>query len=230
MATYHYDLIISGAGPAGASCAMALEDSGLKIALLDKYEFPRDKICGDFIAAKGVRELIHIKPSLKERFEKFPHKTVNRSTHLFVGKMDPIQIDWVLKSYTIKRELFDNELVQSILETGKIDFFPVQAVKDVEANDEGVSVTTVNGSTFKAKMIIGADGAHSPVAKMLAGYKVDRKHYGGSVRAYYSGVENIDPAINEIYAHKDVLPGYFWLFPISKTEANVGLGMQSRHI
>ncbi len=230
MATHHYDLIISGAGPAGASCAMALEGSGLKIALLDKYEFPRDKICGDFIAAKGVRELISIKPSLKERFEKFPHKVVNRSTQLFVNKMDPIQIDWVLKSYTIKRELFDNELVQSILETGKIDFFPAHAVKDVEVNDQEVSASTAKGDVFKAKMIIGADGAHSPVAKLLAGYKVNRNHYGGSVRAYYSGVENIDPAVNEIYAHKDVLPGYFWLFPISASEANVGVGMQSRYI
>ncbi|MGB0176769.1 MAG: geranylgeranyl reductase family protein [Owenweeksia sp.] len=230
MAVYQYDLIISGAGPAGASCAMALEGSGLKVALLDKYEFPRDKICGDFIAAKGVRELLGIKPELKERFEKFPHKVINRSTQLFVGKMNPIQIDWVLKSYTIKRELFDNELVRSILETGKIDFFPEQAVKDIKVDDQEVTATTSKGEVFKAKLIVGADGAHSAVAKILAGYKVDRDHYGGSIRAYYSGVENIDPAINEIYAHKDVLPGYFWLFPISSTEANVGVGMQSRHI
>ncbi|MEQ9262801.1 MAG: geranylgeranyl reductase family protein [Owenweeksia sp.] len=230
MAIHHYDLIISGAGPAGASCAMALENSGLKVALLDKHNFPRDKICGDFITANGVRELVNIKPDLKEHFEKFPHKVIGRSTQLYVGKMNPIQIDWVLKSYTIKRELFDNELVQSILETGEIDFFPEHAVKDIEVNDQEVTATTLKGEVFKAKMIVGADGAHSPVAKILAGYKVDRDHFGGSVRAYYSGVENIDPAINEIYAHKDVLPGYFWLFPISSTEANVGVGMQSRHI
>jgi len=50
------------------------------------------------------------------------------------------------------------------------------------------------------------------------------------VRAYFSGVENIDPEINEVYLHKDVIPGYFWLFPVSPTEANVGVGMHSTYI
>ncbi len=42
-----YDVIIVGAGPAGSVCALSLKDSGLKVALIDQYIFPRDKICGD---------------------------------------------------------------------------------------------------------------------------------------------------------------------------------------
>lgn len=96
-------------------------------------------------------------------------------------------------------------------------------------NKEGIQVKTSN-LNFEAPFIIGADGAHSPVAKNLADYKVDHNHYGGSVRAYYTGLQNISSATNEVYVNRDVLPGYFWLFPLSESHANVGLGMHSRHI
>ncbi len=230
MKTQDYDLVICGAGPAGTSAAMALENSGVRIALIDKYDFPRDKICGDFVAAKGIRELVKIKPGLKSIIENYPHKATNKSTQLFVGELDPIHIDWVLTSYTIKREEFDNLLLEEVLKSGKVDFFPANGVKKITSNNDGISIETADGTQFTAKMIIGADGAHSQVAKSLAGYKVDREHYGGSVRAYYTGVENITESINEVYVHKNVVPGYFWLFPVSATEANVGLGMHSTHI
>lgn len=230
MEINHYDIIICGAGPAGTSAALALENSGLKIALLDKYDFPRDKICGDFVAAKGIRELLKIKPELKPRIENYPQKATNKSTQLFVGNLDPLHLDWVLTSYTIKREEFDNLLLEEVLKAGKVDFYPNNGAKKIKYTNSGVEVQTAGGERFLAKMIIGADGAHSQVSKSLAGYKIDRDHYGGSVRAYYSGVENITESINEVYVHKDVVPGYFWLFPVSPTEANVGLGMHSTHI
>lgn len=225
-----YDLVICGAGPAGTSAAMALENSGLKIALLDKYQFPRDKICGDFVAAKGIRELVKIKSELKPIIENYPQKATNHSTALYVGNLDPIKVDWVLTSYTIKRQEFDNLLLQQVLEAGKVDFFPQNAVRKITNSEAKVWVETSAGKQFSAKMLVGADGAHSQVAKQMAAYKVDKDHYGGSVRAYYRGVENIDSRLNEVYVHKNVVPGYFWLFPVSENEANVGLGMHSTHI
>ncbi len=209
---------------------MALENSGLKLALLDKYDFPRDKICGDFVAAKGIRELLKIKPELKSHIENYPRKATNKSTQLFVGDLDPLHLDWVLTSYTIKRQDFDNLLLEEVLKAGKVDFYPTNAAKKVNYQDGEVILETTGGNRFLAKMVIGADGAHSQVSKSLAGYKVDKEHYGGSIRAYYTGVENITESINEVYVHKDVVPGYFWLFPVSPTEANVGLGMHSTHI
>lgn len=224
-----YDVVISGAGPAGCTCALALESSGLKVALLDKATFPRDKICGDFIAAKGFRELASVKPDLVEKLKRFPKKAVNNSMHFYINNYKPIQFNWVLTSYTIKREDFDNELLKSVLDGGKIDFYPNHRVKKVTSSAQAVVIETKD-QVFEAKMVIGADGAHSQVAKDLANYKVDKNHYGGSVRAYFSGVENIKEETNEFYFHKNVIPGYFWLFPVSPTEANVGIGMHSSHI
>jgi len=229
MTTEHFDLIIAGAGPAGTTCAMALEKSGLRIAVLDKDNFPRDKICGDFVSAKGIRELVSVKPELQERLAKFPRKVINTKTHYYVNNFEPFGLTWVLKSYTIRRMDFDHELVKMMLEDDKVSFYPEQRIKKVSPTADGVSVETAT-HCFTAKMVIGADGAHSQVAKDLANFKVDKQHYGGSVRAYYTNVENINTEANEVYLHRDILPGYFWLFPVSPTEANVGLGMHSSHI
>lgn len=229
MAHYQYDVVIAGAGPAGSTMAMALENSGLKVAVLDKDRFPRDKICGDFITAKGVRELISVKPELKEKLAAFPHKVVNTKTHFYINELDALDLNWVLKSYTIKRTDFDNLLVEQMLAGGKTDFFPQQRIKKVAYAEGGVEINA-GEHTYLAKMVIGADGAHSRVAKDLANFQVDKNHYGGSVRAYFKNVENISPEINEVYLHRNVIPGYFWLFPVSPTEANVGIGMHSTYI
>jgi flavin-dependent dehydrogenase len=53
----HFDVIIVGAGPAGASCALALQNANLNILLLDKHSFPRDKVCGDAIGGRSIKLL-----------------------------------------------------------------------------------------------------------------------------------------------------------------------------
>lgn len=225
-----FDVIIVGGGPAGTTTAMALENSGLRVALIDKCIFPRDKICGDFVAIGGLKETFTIKPELKERFEKYPKKAINRKTHFYIDDYKPIEIEWVTTSYTIKRIDFDNELMEVVKESGKTHIYEGDGIKEIEEVENEYRLTTKQGIVFNTSVLIGADGAHSIVAKKLADYKLDKNHYGGSVRAYYQKLRNVDSAITELYIHKDVVSGYFWLFPLSNTEANVGLGMHSRYI
>ncbi len=224
-----FDLIIAGAGPAGASAAIAARGAGLRIALIDKSDFPRDKVCGDFVMARGPKFIDEYIPHFSERLRQFPEKALNKSTAVYVDDLAPIKWDWVQRSFTIKREDFDHMLLEEALADENLQFFPGQAIKEVTRIDGGIKVKT-RDAEFWAPFIIGADGAHSPVAKQLAEYKVDHKHYGGSVRAYYSGLEKIASDTNEVYINKQVLPGYFWLFPLSDSTANVGLGMHSKHI
>ncbi len=81
-----------------------------------------------------------------------------------------------------------------------------------------------------ANIVFGADGATSAVHKFLAGEKrKDLEHNSASVRAYYSGVTGFGDK-NEIEFHflKDLLPGYFWIFPMPNGEANVGVIVKSK--
>ncbi len=55
-----YDVAMIGTGPAGTSCALALKESGLKVALVDKSSFPRYKCCGDTIPTLSLRYLAQI--------------------------------------------------------------------------------------------------------------------------------------------------------------------------
>jgi len=160
----------------------------------------------------------------------FPNKAENKSTLLFVGKTPPMEFFWKLRSFTVRRIDFDNMLVEEVIASKKVDFYPVHALKQINRSGHGFELSCQNGVQFKCKILLGADGAHSVVARQLAGFTVDREHYGGSVRAYFTGVKNIRASANEVYVHKDVVPGYFWLFPISDDSANVGIGMHSRHI
>jgi geranylgeranyl reductase family protein len=225
-----YDVIVVGAGPGGSAAALILADSGLRVAMLDKATFPRDKVCGDFIAGHGIRALREISPKAYERLQVLPEKAANKSTLLFIGDATPMEFFWKLRSYTVRRIDFDNLLVEEVLATGKVDFFPGHGLKRIEREDKRFVLSCQNGVQFKCNLVIGADGAHSVVARQLAGFSVDREHYGGSVRAYFTGVKNIQASANEVYVHKEVVPGYFWLFPIGPNSANVGLGMHSRHI
>src|ERR1700704_2114621 len=72
--TKEFDVIICGAGPAGSTCALALVDSGLRVAVLEKSSFPRDKTCGDAIAAYVPKVLATLDSSLTRSLEDFTEK------------------------------------------------------------------------------------------------------------------------------------------------------------
>ena len=84
---------------------------------------------------------------------------------------------------------------------------------------------------LSARLLLAADGAHSIVAKQLAGITMDRAHHSTAVRAYYTGVTGFHQEdFIELHFLKDLLPGYFWVFPLPNGAANVGLGMLSKDL
>ena len=77
---------------------------------------------------------------------------------------------------------------------------------------------------FRGKLIIGADGVSSLVAREIRGTDVDPDHTCIAYRAYYSGITGMDQSL-EIHFVKSCMPGYFWIFPLENGLANVGVGM-----
>ncbi len=224
-----YDVIIAGAGPAGCACALALKDAGLKVALLDKETFPRDKVCGDAIPGRAVKVLKSISPAFANAFADFPAKCATRKTQLhFKGKRS--EFTWVLEAYTCARMEFDNFLFTLVKENTATHIFTDTQVAAIDIYDSGATATLKDGRQLKAAIVVGADGAHSIIAKQLTARTLDREHHIGSVRAYYKNVAGLQSDTTELYFDKRYLPSYLWVFPLPNNTCNVGFGMLSSEI
>ncbi len=225
-----YDVIIAGAGPGGSTCALALAHSGLRVLILDKDRFPRDKICGDAVNSRVNKVLRKIDPELVNELQAFIPKSKVTGVMLHGPNWKYLKISRALACYCIKRVDFDHWLFQKVNQSQHLTVLQDTALKKVHSNENGITIETSLGQEFHSKIIIGCDGAHSIVAKQLAGFKMNRYHYGGAVRQYYQDIKGLDEQVIEIFLLKGYLPGYFWIFPVSGQQANVGFGMLSHTI
>ncbi|MDP5170820.1 MAG: geranylgeranyl reductase family protein [Bacteroidia bacterium] len=230
-----YDLIICGAGPGGSAAALTLKSSGLRIALLDKTDFPRDKICGDALSGKVVSVLRYIDPALVDALHQFEPKTGCYGIRFFSPARECLDIPFkknldeleYAPGFVTKRIDFDHFLHQQCLASEHVDWFPHHPVKLVEVHEDGVKVYA-GDRVFEGAVVIGADGAHSVVNKSLGLRNIDKHHHSAGVRAYVTGVTGFhERQFIELHFLKDLLPGYFWIFPLPNGGANVGLGMLS---
>ncbi|HTF16817.1 MAG TPA: hypothetical protein VK658_02025, partial [Chryseolinea sp.] len=98
-------------------------------------------------------------------------------------------------------------------------------VNDIRVASNQVTVETTQG-TIVAKMIIGADGAHSIVKRKLASSKINPRYHSAGLRMYHQHVNSFTAGnFIELYFLRDILPGYLWVFPLPEGHANVGIGM-----
>jgi flavin-dependent dehydrogenase len=130
-------------------------------------------------------------------------------------------------SCIVPRYKFDAVLYDHALDSGA-EFCQAQVKEPIieDGQVKGVRVKA-NGKMqdIRAKVVIGADGVTSAVARALLDYKHEDKHRAVALRAYIEDFEVI-PHLVEFYLYKDILPGYAWIFPYGDGKANVGLGMR----
>jgi flavin-dependent dehydrogenase len=103
-------------------------------------------------------------------------------------------------------------------------------VATVETSDQKAKVTLKDGQVLKSQIVVGCDGAQGVVAKQLTQNKIDLMHNSAAVRAYYKHVKGIPDQTFELHYLEDLMPGYFWIFPLPDGFVNVGLGMLSQTI
>ncbi|NDC40047.1 MAG: NAD(P)/FAD-dependent oxidoreductase [Chitinophagia bacterium] len=180
---------------------------------------------------KAVITLNSVLPDFEQRFKAFPRTLVLKNTKVhYKDKM--ILFNWVNESYTCPRMDLDNFLLETVKDVTTTDVFTGTAPDKITVSDKGVQVSIKNSDTlFTGKLIIGADGAQSTVAKQLASrQQIDKKHYLGAVRAYYENVDNIDPSTSEVYFNSKFKLNYLWVFPVHGNLVNVGFGLLSQDI
>ena len=228
-----YDLIIVGAGPAGTTAALHADRAGLKTLLIDKATFPRDKICGDALSGKSVDELTKL--GLWEQVRKLPGAAISRiifsspNHSRLVIDLNDAGLNKIPEGFVVRRQEFDNFMLTqakagnaTVLEGHQVDGLIWEA-----DHVAGVKVThSAEGTStdYRAKLVLGCDGYKSLVARKTGLYRNDRKHNVVALRQYYENVGDLTDQI-ELHFIDEVIPGYFWVFPIEDNKANVGIGM-----
>ncbi len=215
-----YDLIVIGAGPAGASAARTAAQLGLKTVLLEKEKTPRNKLCGGGVTPKVLKLFdFNLPDGLVENTAKSARIHVGENCFNF-------ETDGPLV-YMTSRIRFDAFLTEKAVEAGA-EFRDGAAVNRIEKTDSHVEVKTPN-STFQSKMVIGADGMGGPTATYGGFY--DRWKAHNVAYAIESEVPVGEKEIQDFTGPESYFDMYFgvsaagygWVFP-KDDHLTVGVG------
>lgn len=214
-----YDVIVVGSGPSGSMAAKTCADNGLKVLLLEKESLPRYKTCGGAVSKKAL-DLIGPLEGLEPKYDIFGARMFTPSLDSLKHKFkDPVTI-------LTFRDPLDNFLVQNAKASGT-EIHENEKVEKVDIREECVEVKTTKGS-YSAKVIIGADGATSLVAKEAKLRKRWKKSESAicieaEIELEYHYIEKLIEDEQLIYFYFIEDWGYGWIFPKGNV-LSVGIG------
>ncbi|ADG75603.1 geranylgeranyl reductase [Cellulomonas flavigena DSM 20109] len=244
------DVIVVGAGPAGASTAFHCAAAGLDVLLLEKATFPRDKICGDGLTPRAVAELVRMGVPTREQ----DGWIRNRGLRV-IGGGHRLELPWPeLSSYPSyglarARTSFDQTLAEharaagaKLLESTSV-VAPVRDERTARvvgvraravARDGRRTVDAGDEVEYRAPVVVAADGVSARLATAVGRTKRDDRPMGVAVRTYFRTPRHDDPWMEshlELWdgapGRSNLMPGYGWIFSLGDGTANVGLGSVS---
>jgi geranylgeranyl reductase family protein len=241
------DVIVVGAGPAGSTTAYHLATAGLDVLLLEKASFPRDKICGDGLTPRAVKQLIGLGIDLDA-----PGWARNKGLRI-VGAGHRLELPWPeLTSYPpyglVRTRADLDEILARHAEKAGARLHERTSVTGPLLDERtgrvvGVTARPVDDNgrrlggpdddlELRAPVVIACDGVSARMATALGLERRDNRPMGVAVRAYYRTPRHDDPWMEswlELWdgapRQSNLLPGYGWIFGVGDGTANVGLGI-----
>ncbi|GAB3067986.1 geranylgeranyl reductase family protein [Micromonospora schwarzwaldensis] len=232
------DVIVVGAGPGGSATAYHLARHGVRVLLLEKTEFPREKVCGDGLTPRAVRQLIRMGVDTSPEAG-WLH---NRGLRVIGGGVR-LELDWPdlasFPNYGLVRTRldFDDLLARRAVTAGAELRTGVNVLTPVlDADDRVVGVQAEVGpdkepATFHAPLVVAADGVSGRFPLALGLAKREDRPIGVAVRRYYRSPAKHDDDYLESWlelrakGNDALLPGYGWIFGLGDGRVNVGLGV-----
>jgi len=237
-------VIVVGAGPAGAATAYHLAAAGIDVLLLEKSAFPRDKVCGDGLTPRATRQLLGMGFDLDQ-----PGWQKNKGLRI-IGAGLRLELPWpdlaTFPPYGMARARMDlDELLARHAEKAGARLLERAAVTGPVIDDYtgrvvGVTAKPVDDRgrkvgdevIYRAPIVVAADGVSARLAMALGLERRENRPMAVAARAYYRTPMHDDPWMEswlELWDGKpnqsNQLPGYGWIFPLGDGTANVGLGI-----
>jgi flavin-dependent dehydrogenase len=199
-------VIIVGGGPAGSTCAWALKARDVDVLILDKREFPRQKLCAGWITPKVLR-------CLKVDPPDYPHSLTSfKSLHFYIrGRHIAIPT----RQYAIRRIEFDHWLLQrSAAPVFQHDVRTIRRDGDRFIIDD----------TFRCRYLVGAGGTGCPVYRNYFRENNPRNHASQITTLEYEFPYDFHDPRCHLWFFDYGLPGYSWYVPKKGGYVNVGIG------
>ncbi|WP_285727763.1 geranylgeranyl reductase family protein [Psychromicrobium xiongbiense] len=232
-------VVIVGAGPAGSTAAYYLAQSGVEVTVLEKSRFPREKICGDGLTPRAVRELQYLGVD-----HSGPGWRRNKGLRL-VARGRSVEVPWRsggdFPDYGLisTRYVFDQALAEHARSAGALileGHTVNQALQDDAGRVVGVRAAVLDDHgrktgefrDFDADVVLAADGNSTRTALSLGLEKRDDRPLGVAVRTYFRSPRHEDDWMEgwlELDGPEGPLPGYGWVFGVGDGTCNVGLGI-----
>ncbi len=204
-----YDAIVIGAGPAGSTAARELAGEGLAVLLLERRRLPRDKPCGGGLTPRAWRQLPVPIDDL----------VLNRATSVQLRAGPSVTARLRSRGaaiWMVRRRDLDLRLAEEAVRRGA-ELHDAEEVLGLEGG-EGAWVVTDLGR-YRARVVIGADGAESRVARWAGLSRPHRRMVALDAEVRVAG----DPLAGEAVVDLSVPRGYAWIFPKGDLY-NVGVG------
>ena len=230
-----YDVLIIGAGPAGANAAISYKNlnPNLLVGLVDKSIFPRDKSCGDAIGPGVISALKrfnnqHILEGEPQVVSTTLYGPDNIGIQNYIPQVKNKEDSIV---YVIPRIDLDNRILNLAKESG-VEVYEGYSFVDFTSNkDKSLNVHIKNDNEnleFNTKILVGADGANSRIRKKLNYKNNSDWHKAIAIRAYIDS-----PNYLEIFKERTLMfeinvsaeKGYAWAFPSKDNLLNIGIGV-----
>jgi geranylgeranyl reductase family protein len=230
------DVIVVGAGPAGATTAFYLAQSGLDVLLLEKSRFPREKVCGDGLTPRAVKSLVGMGIKVGEQDGWVRNKGLR-----VIGAGLRLEMPWPELSsypgYGLVRTRHDMDealarraeqagarLLEGVTVTG-----PVRDERSGRITGVAAKAADDGGErTYRARVVVAADGNSSRLSVAMGLRKRDDRPLGVAVRTYYTSPRHDDDYLEswlDLWDGDRLLPGYGWIFGMGDGTSNIGLGL-----